>query len=571
MEKELIRRLQYLDRGSQAKMKLRTKMTLIILITVLVTAAACLTTVRYFSGKLVRKGYARIGMNACLILDTQLDAQRVRTWFEALKAGEDPGEGYFAADAALRYIQSSCSLDCLYIACPAEDAVYYLMASDTDPGIMLPFNKEDLYDEEKAAFYEGGTIETEIVEDEGIFTFTVWKPVLDADGTAAAWIGADMSLKTLQQEANSFLYQIIIVLLIVVAVLTIVMVAIVSATIVAPIMLLNLAASDLTARMIRAESLQSVTAGTDPSKMEGQRVFESLPIRSIDEIGDLHRSLIQMEKSSHRFFVNMLLATREKERMGAELSVAKQIQEDMLPTIFPPFPERSEFDIYATMVPAREVGGDFYDFFFVDEDHLALVMADVSGKGIPAALFMVIAKTLIKNRAQMDANLSPAAILQEVNEQLCEGNEAEQFVTVWLAVLEISTGKGLAANAGHEHPAIRRAGGTFELAVYPHSPAVAAMEGMRFKEHAFQLFPGDTLYVYTDGVAEATNADDQLFGTDRMLKALNREPDASPEKLLSNVRHAMDEFVLEAAQFDDITMLSLKYFGSKSASEQEEL
>jgi sigma-B regulation protein RsbU (phosphoserine phosphatase) len=238
----------------------------------------------------------------------------------------------------------------------------------------------------------------------------------------------------------------------------------------------------------------------------------------------------------------------------------------MLPRIFPAFPDRNEFDLFATMHPAKEVGGDFYDFFLVDDDHIALVMADVSGKGVPAALFMVIAKTLIKNRAQLGE--SPAEVLKNVNEQLCEGNEAELFVTVWLAIIEISTGKGVAANAGHEHPTICRANGQYELVEYRHSPAVATMEGVRFREHEFQLNPGDRLFVYTDGVPEATNARDVLFGNERMLAALNLNPAASPEELLHNVRAAIDAFVGDAPQFDDITMLGFHYIGCEKETQE---
>ena len=261
------------------------------------------------------------------------------------------------------------------------------------------------------------------------------------------------------------------------------------------------------------------------------------------------------------FYVRNKRLAEEKARIGAELSVATQIQADMLPRIFPAFPERKEFDLYATMTPAKEVGGDFYDFFLIDDDHLALVMADVSGKGVPAALFMVIAKTLIKNHAQM-GEYSPAKILAQANEALCEGNEAELFVTVWLAILEISTGRGLAANAGHEHPILRRTGGSYELIEYSHSPAVATMEGIRFREHAFELHPHDTLFVYTDGVAEATNAENKLYGTERLLAALNKNHDVSPKEILENVKQSVDIFVGEAPQFDDITMLCMKYFGT---------
>ncbi|MBR5088346.1 MAG: PP2C family protein-serine/threonine phosphatase [Ruminiclostridium sp.] len=284
-------------------------------------------------------------------------------------------------------------------------------------------------------------------------------------------------------------------------------------------------------------------------------------IRNHDEIGVLSRSLLKMEIDIKDYIENITKITAEKERIGAELNVATQIQADMLPSIFPPFPERKEFDIYASMTPAKEVGGDFYDFFLVDDDHIALVMADVSGKGVPAALFMVIAKTLIKNRAQMGD--SPAAVLMNVNEQLCEGNEAELFVTVWLAIIEISTGKGKAANAGHEHPILRRKDGKFELVEYRHSPAVATMEGIRFKEHEFEIFPGDTLFVYTDGVPEATNANNELFGSDRMLDVLNEKPDSTPDILLKKMRSAVDDFVGEAPQFDDLTMLGFAYYGTE--------
>lgn len=289
-------------------------------------------------------------------------------------------------------------------------------------------------------------------------------------------------------------------------------------------------------------------------------------IKTRDEIQLLSQNLLKMEIGINEYIDNLTKVTAEKERIGAELNVATQIQADMLPSIFPAFPGRKEFDIYATMTPAKEVGGDFYDFFLIDEDHLGIVMADVSGKGVPAALFMVIAKTLIKNRAQIintgGQTYSPAEILGFVNDQLCEGNEAELFVTVWLGILEISTGNGMEANAGHEHPAIRRADGQYELIKTKHSPAVATMEGMRFRENEFHLNPGDSLFVYTDGVAEATNSSDELFGTDRMLAALNEDPDATPARLLETVKTRIDAFVAETPQFDDITMLCLQYFGN---------
>jgi serine phosphatase RsbU (regulator of sigma subunit) len=249
----------------------------------------------------------------------------------------------------------------------------------------------------------------------------------------------------------------------------------------------------------------------------------------------------------------------EKAIADRDLKVASAIQENMLPKTFPFLPDRKEFDIYATMTPAKEVGGDFYDFFMIDDDHLGLVIADVSGKGVPAALFMVIAKTLIKNRALVGG--SPSEILAYANNQLLEGNDQDLFVTVWLGIFEISTGKGIASNAGHEHPVIKRAGGDFELEIYRHSLALAVMEDVPFEEHEFKLNKGDTLVVYTDGVPEAANSDYVQYGTDRMLSLLNKNKDVPLDELLANLRTDMDSFVGDAPQFDDITMLALKYNG----------
>ena len=291
--------------------------------------------------------------------------------------------------------------------------------------------------------------------------------------------------------------------------------------------------------------------------------------RTNDEVEELATAFADLSARTQKYIADIREITAEKERIGAELSIATQIQADMLPRIFPAFPGRKEFELYATMDPAKEVGGDFYDFFLIDEDHLALVMADVSGKGIPAALFMVIAKTLIKNYAQM-GDLSPARVLSEANEQLCEGNESDLFVTVWLAVIEISTGKGMAANAGHEHPAVMRKDGSFELIKNKHSPAVACMPGMKFREHEFQINPGDTLFVYTDGVPEATNAEDELFGADRMVEALNKSKDKPLRELLADLRSEIDGFVKEAPQFDDLTMLAMRYYGADGKPDTQE-
>ncbi len=289
----------------------------------------------------------------------------------------------------------------------------------------------------------------------------------------------------------------------------------------------------------------------------GNKLSERLPdVQTGDELQGLAESVLQMEQGILDYVKHITKVTAEKERISTELNVATDIQANMLPRRFPAFPERDEFDIYASMVPAKEVGGDFYDFFMVDDDHLAMVVGDVSGKGVPAALFMVIAKTLIKDRTTYSK--SPKKILEEVNNLLCENNEAEMFVTVWLGIMQISTGKVVAANAGHEYPAVRKKDGTFELLTDRHGFVLGGIEGSAYREYEFQVDPGGSLFVYTDGVAEATSGEDELFGTERMLDALNTEPGAPPEQLVDQVQTFINDFVKDAPQFDDITMLSVE-------------
>ena len=259
----------------------------------------------------------------------------------------------------------------------------------------------------------------------------------------------------------------------------------------------------------------------------------------------------------------MILKQHEKDvksaRIESELNLATSIQADMLPNIFPAFPERTEFDIYATMTPAKEVGGDFYDFFLIDDDHLCMVMADVSGKGIPAALFMMASKIILANNAMMGK--SPAQILTDTNTAICSHNREEMFVTVWLGILEISTGKLTAANAGHEYPVIQKPDGAFALYKDKHGFVIGGMPGLQYKEYEMILEPGSKLFLYTDGIPEATDEKGEMFGTERMLAALNEADTAAPDGVISTVRGAVDAFVKQAEQFDDLTMLCTEYKG----------
>lgn len=281
-------------------------------------------------------------------------------------------------------------------------------------------------------------------------------------------------------------------------------------------------------------------------------------ISTIREISALGSSIEKMEHDTIQYMKNLASITAEKERIGTELELATKIQANMLPNIFPAFPDIEDFDIFASMNPAKEVGGDFYDFFLIDDDHIALVMADVSGKGIPAALFMMISKILVNNYTMMGG--SPGEILTKVNNSICKNNKNDMFVTVWLGILTISSGHLIASNAGHEYPVIHKPDGSFEIFKDKHGIVVGCMEGVPYKDYELALEKGSTLFLYTDGVPEATDSNNQLFGMERMLDALNKMPDASPQQLLENVKSSVDDFVGDAPQFDDLTMLALKLF-----------
>ena len=292
--------------------------------------------------------------------------------------------------------------------------------------------------------------------------------------------------------------------------------------------------------------------------------ISKVEVRNRDEIGDLSRDIRSMQERIVENADNLARMTAEKERVSTELDLARDIQASLLPDVFPAFPDRHEFSLYASMTPAREVGGDFYDFFLIDDDHLALVIADVSGKGIPAALFMAVSRTVIRD--QLMSGCDPVRALERANAQLCSENPHMMFVTVWLAVVEISTGKGVACNAGHEHPAVRRAGGAFELVKYKHDRPAGFIPDTAYHSRKFELRPGDTLLVYTDGVPEANNPQKEMFGEERMTETLNRYADAEPEELIRRMYEAVASFADGTDQFDDITMLAVKYYGRENGT-----
>ena len=304
------------------------------------------------------------------------------------------------------------------------------------------------------------------------------------------------------------------------------------------------------------EPIQKLTE--EVSAVQGDNLDFKWDLDTGDEIQQLATSFQSLTERMKTYIDDIQKITADKERIVTELSLARQIQTSMLPCIFPPYPERNEFDIYALMNPAREIGGDFYDLFLIDEDHLALVIADVSGKGIPAALFMMISKTILQNCAMLGK--SPGEILTLTNEALCNNNEAEMFITAWIGILEISTGILTCANAGHEYPFIRR-GDRFEMIKDKHGFIIGGLRDMSYQEYTLQLQPGDTIFVYTDGVPETHDPDQQMFGMEKLEEVINENPDDDCRQIIDRVWNAVEDFSREAPQFDDVTMLCVRYLG----------
>ena len=454
------------------------------------------------------------------------------------------------ACASLERIRSANGLASVYIGISdqtGEHFIYVLNADRTDaaraPGRFIKVEKR--YAD---AFNPVQSVLPALImkTDDGSYVCTGTEPVQTEDGRTVGNVVVDIYMGEVASASRAFLWQYCLLLAIVAIAMGVIMVQHLKRHVIRPINVLGDAAANY-------------IAGRDSHDAD-KRFFQDLDIRTGDEIENLSLTMADMEQQIDSAMEEIAAVTSEKERLGTELSIASQIQEGMLPSIFPAFPERREFDVYAAMHTAKEVGGDFYDFFLIDDDHLALVMADVSGKGVPAALFMMASKILISNFSSIDRT-SPAHILETVNHRICMNNRAEMFVTAWLGILEISTGRLKAANAGHEYPVLQRKGGAFRLFQDKHGFVLGGVDGMRYQEYEITLKSGDSLFLYTDGVTEAANTENQLFGTERMLRALNLDPDAAPRAVLETVKREIDDFAGSAPQFDDITMLCLRYVG----------
>lgn len=289
----------------------------------------------------------------------------------------------------------------------------------------------------------------------------------------------------------------------------------------------------------------------------------NLPINSKDEIGDLYTEIQSMQNRIIENANKLTKITAERERVNAELDMATNIQSSMIPNEFPAFPDKKEFELYASMDPAKEVGGDFYDFFMIDDEHLCFLIADVSGKGIPAALFMMSSMILIKYRARMGG--TPGEILRDVNAQISLGNKSKMFVTVWMGILDVNTGALTCTNAGHEYPAVRTEDGLFQLVKDKHGVMAGISSKAKYKDYELKLSPGDAIFVYTDGVVEANNDLGKMYRRNRLVDSLNEVASKSPKEILGHIRDDVNVFANGAEQYDDITMLCLEYKGKERA------
>ena len=439
-------------------------------------------------------------------------------------------------------------LSYLYMFIPGDNSFIYLYEASResdDPGLISLYGDIFLYTSSEydhllpdvKAKKASDTVH--LVNSGFGFGVEVWAPILDDNGNVMAMVEADYAITEIFSNlAGSVIFSVLIVVLCVMA---------------ANIIFQNYIYRKVSCSLVK---LNDAVDSYEHGKMDLD--VDSFVER--DELRHLAESFEQMTKRIEAYNQEVARISAEKERIGAELNIATKIQEDMLPRIFPPFPDNPEIDVYAIMNPAKEVGGDFYDFFMVDDDHIAMVIADVSSKGVPAALFMVISKTLIKNQTMSGNNI--AEVFANVNNQLCEGNDECMFVTAFMAVVNIKTGEMEYVNAGHE-PFLHRHKGRWNWVRPECSFILAGLPDMEYKVEKMQLEPGDRLFMFTDGVSEAQNLNHDLYGEDNIYESIVKRGSTGLKRMLSDMRKDIDTFVGKAAQFDDITMLVFEYKNKK--------
>ena len=529
----------------QKRRKLQTTvlMSFTLLAVVLIIVISFVVGDRYIQGEMENcrtTAYAYTKSAAELI-----DGDKIAYYLET---GEEDDYYYEILDF-LNAFRLNTDIQYYYVFVPFEDDLVYIWdANILKPGEMeidvceLGYREEYMEGGKEATYSiykQNPPEEIELVNDDKYgYIASAYSPVFNSSGEPVAVVGVDVYMPDLQANMREFLVAVVVTIMLVVLVAILLCFFFVKRKIVNPINKIRDASRSMVENLENEESMEvSVKTGNE-----------------IEELFDSFKAMY----GDVRDYINQLsVVTAEKERIGAELDVAAHIQASMLPCIFPAFPERKESDIYATMDPAKEVGGDFYDFFMVDDRHLAIVMADVSGKGIPAALFMVIGKTLIKDHTTPGRDLGK--VFTAVNNLLCEANSEGLFITAFEGVLDLVTGEFNFVNAGHEMPFVCKADGAFEPYKIRPGFVLAGMEDMRYRAGSMILEPGDKIFQYTDGVTEATNIHNELYGMERLEVILNKVKCGTSHEILPAVKADVDEFVGEAPQFDDITMLCLEY------------
>ena len=406
----------------------------------------------------------------------------------------------------------------------------------------------DEYRNDYKGMYEDGLSEALVIRDKGDVAtdshITAMLPLKNSEGETVAILCVQRQMAELAATRRGFLNMVMLTMVITLIIAAVIELVYLDRMMLAPI------------RIISNEAERFAAEGVKP----GWKLTQT--IKNKDQLGKLAGSIDKMEEQIQDYVENLTKITAEKERISTELSLATRIQADMLPNIYPAFPDREEFDIYASMHPAKEVGGDFYDYFLIDNDHLCMVIADVSGKGVPAALFMMASKIIIANSIML--GISPAEALDNANQLICASNREEMFVSVWLGILEISTGIIRASNAGHEYPVIKHPDGDYEILKDQHGLIIGMLEEATYSNYEIRLQKGSRIFLYTDGVPEATDIHKDMFGMDRMVSVLNFCKGLGIKEVIENVHSEVMDFTGEAEQFDDVTMLCLEYMGDKS-------
>ncbi len=486
--------------------------------------------------------------------EAEREAAGSEEYYERFREIEQSRE-YAAARSVLNDFRTTADIDDIYFAIYVRDPdrLVYIADPEDKPGVTRRIGDWEAVEQKECDTFlnlkwdRKGRLQDRSVTEAYGWMCTAGVPVSNAEGEVVGFVLSDITLEEVSRGMRSFLIQYVVTTLILVNAVGYLISRHMKKAVVEPVNEIAGAAQDY---------VRDRRAGAESTDH-----FAKLRIRTGDEVENLSLVMADMERDLCEYEDSLTRVTAEKERISTELELAGRIQAEYLPNIFPPFPERSDFDIYADMKPAKEIGGDFYDFFLIDEDRLGMVIADVSGKGVPAALFMMISKMLIQTHTLTGG--SPKEVLERINAIICQNNREGMFVTVWLGVLDLKTGKLTAANAGHEYPVLKKPGGSFKLVKDKHGFVVGGLEDVQYREYELQLEPGSMLFLYTDGLTEAADESDSLFGTERMLAALNENAAESPQGILQKVHEAVSLFAGEAPQADDLTMLCLQYNGQR--------